>query len=629
MFKRSMATVVLVSVLAASYGLTLAAEAPAPLPELKGKLEAVTVYRGQALVSRLVEIAAPAGLREVVVSGLPEHILPNSLFAESADGLEVRSVLYRERPVDKDVREEVRKLDDAIRTLQDQTTANQRNQQLLTEQRNYMTKLEQFVAPTATFELSKGVLNADTLVKLTHFSFEQRATLVAQELKLNLEARNLQEQIGTLQRQREQITRLSSRTQREAVVFVNLKQAGGKMRVRYMVDQANWEPSYNIRADGKGGANVEYNAAIQQQSGEDWTDVAMTLSTATPSLVAKAPKLEPLQISLVAATQGGQDRDAYKALREDLAKKKIMLNNERNSYQSQSSIQPGFGNGSWANGPGEAAQNAAPVQIAPQEDAEKRLNKVAGEEQVAELLARESLKDEKAGEGRFGIRMPDEVISVTYDLQGRTTLPSRNDRQLIQVAALVVPGEFYKVAVPVLTSYVYDQATLTNQSKMVLLAGPVSSYMNGQFVGHGEIPTVAAGETFVVGLGIDSSLRTTRQRAEKTEVVQGGNRLLNYTYRLAVENFSAAPAEVRLMDRLPASREGVKETDLRITLEPSAEALSADPEYLRTGRKQGILRWDVKVPAAATGEKSYVLEYKFKVEYDKQMGITGLPAVAR
>ena len=40
---------------------------------------------------------------------------------------------------------------------------------------------------------------------------------------------------------------------------------------------------------------------------------------------------------------------------------------------------------------------------------------------------------------------------------------------------------------------------------MVLLAGPVASYMAGQFVGHADIPTVAAGEQFDVGFGIDSS----------------------------------------------------------------------------------------------------------------------------
>src|ERR1700686_1511857 len=90
----------------------------------KGRLDEVTVYRGQALVTRLVEVPGAAGLREVIVTELPEHVQPASIYAESADGVEVRSVLYRIRPVEQDVREEVRKLDEQIRSVQDHVQTN-------------------------------------------------------------------------------------------------------------------------------------------------------------------------------------------------------------------------------------------------------------------------------------------------------------------------------------------------------------------------------------------------------------------------------------------------------------------------------------------------------------------------
>ena len=55
------------------------------------------------------------------------------------------------------------------------------------------------------------------------------------------------------------------------------------MKVRYLVEAASWSPSYNIRADAaRKSATVEYQASIEQMSGEDWNDVTMTLSTATP-----------------------------------------------------------------------------------------------------------------------------------------------------------------------------------------------------------------------------------------------------------------------------------------------------------------------------------------------------------
>ena len=54
--------------------------------ETPGRIDEVTVYRGQALVSRLVETPAVAGLHEIVVTELPDQIVPGSLHAESTDG---------------------------------------------------------------------------------------------------------------------------------------------------------------------------------------------------------------------------------------------------------------------------------------------------------------------------------------------------------------------------------------------------------------------------------------------------------------------------------------------------------------------------------------------------------------
>ncbi len=79
---------------------------------------------------------------------------------------------------------------------------------------------------------------------------------------------------------------------------------------------ATWTPSYNIRTDAdRKNVRVEYNASIVQTSGEDWTSVNMTLSTATPSLVAQAPKLDPLAIALGPARSEPDRRAGRQRLR--------------------------------------------------------------------------------------------------------------------------------------------------------------------------------------------------------------------------------------------------------------------------------------------------------------------------
>ena len=587
--------------------------------EIQGKLDAVTVYRGQALVTRLVEVPGPAGLREVVVTKLPDRVVPGSIHAESADGVVVRSVRYRVRPVSQDVRQEVRQIDLGIREVQEKLDANARYRQLNQGYGAYLTALEQFTAPTANVELTRGVLNAETLKALTLFLFEQRQALADKELKLNREQQTLSEQIDLLQRQRNELTGGSARTVREAVVFVELPDAsGGRLRLRYLVDQATWSPSYNVRAGAdREQVLVEYNASIQQRSGEDWSDVAMTLSTATPSLVAKAPTLTALTVALARITEPmqsfGKGEGGYAQIQQQLRQRKQQLEDTRNNrdfFQQQA----------------EQKASSPPMQM-PEVwnaefnlDAELALNRAAGDLQVLDLVNPERI----AAKSPSALR-GDEGVSVTYSLPGRTTLPSRSDRQLIQIASLPMKGEFYRVASPVLTNYVYEEAAVTNDAQMVLLAGPVSAYLAGQFVGHGDIPTVAAGQSFTVGLGIDSSLRATRELIKKRATIQGGNRLVTFTYRLAVENFGASPAAIRLMDRLPRA----KESDIKVTLEDPGVELCADRTYQTTQRAKGILRWDTKVPAQAIGPEALAIEYEFRLEYDKQMSITGLASAGR
>lgn len=613
--------------------------APEPI-KTTGKLDAVTVYRGQAMVTRLVQVPAPAGLHEVIVTDLPDQILPGSLYAESADGVEVRSVRYRISPVIEDVREEVRALDAELKELKDQIQANDKALQVVAHRREYLDKLEQFVAPTATVEMTQGVLNAETLKSLSEYQLAQREAIAEKELAIARERAALDEQVNLLQRKRQELTNNSSKSVREAVVFINLKEGGsGQMRLRYLVGQANWAPSYNARITGdRKSVLLEYNASIQQMSGEDWADVNMTLSTATPSLLAKAPTLTPLTMSLTRpqpqqqAAQGGpSSMGEYAGRKKDVAARQVEVWSSANSagisngaagnlvfdLDLSNTAQPQGGQGVGGSGLGMGAGYSNFFQ---QQRLEEGLNTLAGELQNFELTARGNINNR----GKVITAGGDEGISVTYAIASRTSLPSRADQQLIQIDGLRMGAEFYRVAMPVLTRYVYEEAALANSSDRVLLSGPVMTFMDGEFVGHGQIPTVAAGERFTLGLGIDSSLKAVRELVTKTEDIQGGNRVVNLTYKLSVENFGDKPVAVRLLDRLP----NTQESEIKLTLVSSGPSLADDEVYLATDRKKGILRWEVEVPANATVNNAFGLEYQVKLEYDKQMTLSGMGVAA-
>ena len=99
---------------------TLAASAFAAPKPVDGKVADVTLYRGQAQVTRTIDLAEGKGPLELVVGNLPENVQAASLFAEGSPGVDVRAVRYRRRAVGEAPREEVRRVEGQIEDVNDQ-----------------------------------------------------------------------------------------------------------------------------------------------------------------------------------------------------------------------------------------------------------------------------------------------------------------------------------------------------------------------------------------------------------------------------------------------------------------------------------------------------------------------------
>lgn len=221
--------------LALGTALTLTSPAFArPAFETAGDITTVTVYHGQALITRTLDIAGAAGLQEIIVTDLPAEIVPGSLYAEAAPGIEVRSLTYRARPVSEDVRDEVKGIDDKIDALRVRMQENRKKREVLEHRSKYLDSLEAFTSSTAVADLNKGVLDADIIKDLSAYLFEQRERIAEQSLTLDQEHHELSAQLDLLNRERAMITSSSSRTAREAVLYVDvLDRAAGTTTVSY------------------------------------------------------------------------------------------------------------------------------------------------------------------------------------------------------------------------------------------------------------------------------------------------------------------------------------------------------------------------------------------------------------
>src|SRR5258708_31234670 len=69
------------------------------------RIDHVTVYQNNALVTREVDIPEGAGTMELIVSPLPPQTVDTSLYSEGHEGLRVLTTRFRLRPVKEDTRE--------------------------------------------------------------------------------------------------------------------------------------------------------------------------------------------------------------------------------------------------------------------------------------------------------------------------------------------------------------------------------------------------------------------------------------------------------------------------------------------------------------------------------------------
>jgi hypothetical protein len=277
-------------------------------PTLASRVRAVTVFRRGALVTREAELGSgSSGVPEQVrITGLPLTLDDSSLRIEVSGSGSL--------PVASDVRVTVA-VPDEDPTLPPPDDAELDQAELAAAQvQRELGDLRQALANLAELEPEgrgepeegKPPQPSPTAARFELLAFRRaRAeTLIARIAEVEERRRLASERVATL-RERKRVASQARNVRtfevRKAAV-IRLESRGpiaGPLRLRltYFVTGARWAPAYTVRLDRTmTEATLELRAMVGQSSGEDWTDVALTLSTATPQQWTELPELRAQKI---------------------------------------------------------------------------------------------------------------------------------------------------------------------------------------------------------------------------------------------------------------------------------------------------------------------------------------------
>jgi uncharacterized protein (TIGR02231 family) len=274
----------------------LAAVASLHAAPVDSRLTAATVYLDRAVVTRSATAELVAGVQEITFASLPVSLVDQSLQV-SGRGTATATILdVNARNVFVEVTPDarVKTLEDELNALLKQRRGLDDRAKLLELQLKTVGLMEVALISPPTKEAPRPALSE--LTATLNFISEQRIKNTADQADLD-EARDaLAPKIAAAEARLNELRGAArSRATKSITVRVNATTAGRlDLTLSYTVPSASWTPAYDARVNTADRAvELGYFGVVRQNTGEDWREVALTLSTARPSLGGGPAPLTP------------------------------------------------------------------------------------------------------------------------------------------------------------------------------------------------------------------------------------------------------------------------------------------------------------------------------------------------
>jgi uncharacterized protein (TIGR02231 family) len=466
---------------------------------IETQVAAVTVFPDRARITRVGQVNLAIGVQSLQIEQLPLAVLPDSLRAAGKGtararllGVASRLEQYIETPAQGALQ-----LEQQIQAVTD-TDADLAARALVAEKEQK--SLDALAAESEMFARGLALRNrtAEEQGALLDFMSTRGRALQTELLSISRERRQLAKELDRLKRELGAVQSARPRQRYSAIVELDVSAAGElNLELTYVVTGAGWQPLYDLRSSDSA-LELSYLAQVAQNTGEDWPQVTLTLSTARPSVTLALPELSPWYV---------RPRESLPPLR-------------LRRMSSQSMAAP------------------APKAFGGAMDSDEA-------EEPAELAVDSAAVSESGA-------------ALTYQLAGQSDIPGNNEPRKVNVATLNFKPTVTYLTAPKLEQACYRRAEVKNDSRYTLLPGRAQLFEGDEYLGATGLDFVAPGQTFELSLGVDERLRVERNLAARDvdkAFIIGDRRRLRYGYTLELENLRDAPQVIVVRDQIPVPRD--------------------------------------------------------------------------
>jgi uncharacterized protein (TIGR02231 family) len=518
--------------------------------EVNSDISDVIVYLNGAQITRKANVTIPAGKTDLLFKGLTARLNQNSIQVGSEKNITILSVNHSYDYLEKaSTGESIAKLTRQRDALHDSIETNKYTRKVYTNEREMLLQ-NQRIGGDQT-----GV-NVDELIKATKFFRSHLKEIESLIFKLNLEIKEMNLRLDDLNRQLSELNAQKRRPTSIVKITVKVdKPVTSRMNIIYTVQQASWDPVYDIRVKNTNEPlNLIYKARVHQNSDEGWNNVKLTLSTGNPSISNYKPELQKWIINFKPSPPPPP----------------LKVTGALNIVEDDAELD-------------EELEFSEDTEVEFSDKGKRPMR-----------LAAKSL-------GRENISIEQQQTTTSFKIDIPYTIPSDNQGYDVSVIDYDIPVDYQFAAVPKLSPHIYLMALATDWHELNLLPGGANIYYQQTYQGKTYLDPYTSKDTLNLSIGRDPGIIVKRelQKEYSSKSMFGNNTKETRAWKITVRNTKSTKASVLVEDQYPISAN----SDIKVELEESSGA--------KVNTVTGILNWKLDLDPNETKELLMVYSVRY------------------
>lgn len=535
-----------------------------------------------AQVERSAKQSLSVGKYNIVFDGISPKIDKQSVQLKADGKLTILSVTHQVNFLkEQQAQEEIKQIESQKAVILDKIDIEKNMQNVFKQE-------EQMIIKNQDIKGENASLKAAELKEAVDFQ-RQRLTEIYQKLletdhnlkKMNTDLEKLNKQLIELNQKKDLSTS-------EIIVAVDVKEAMNvPFHLTYLVTQAEWYPTYDVRVeDIAKPLTLQMKANIKQQSGEDWKDVKLFLSTGDPNENGTRPTLIPWYLKyyypvaanpvlirgLTSGLYGSQASNVIAGIVRDekgtpLAGVTVSAKGSNVATTTDASgnflLQPppgnnsivisyvGYGTQEVTNTGGYAAITLTPMTA-----------------HLSEVVVTGFSSSESDGyyynDRSYKKKKEETVINTTtlykptttvFEIEDPYSIPNDGKTYTADINSYELNASYEYYAAPKLDPNAYLTAKIIDWQELNLLPGEANLFFEGTYLGNSSLDVVNANDTLKLSLGIDKGvvIKRTLLKDYSQKKFLGANKTDSRQYEIVIRNNKQQPVNIIVEDQFPIS----------------------------------------------------------------------------